>query len=160
MLNFNFSFSISQESFDLLKLINENGFVDSNQPQTFIKELLNLGFISKRSDYNQELETWSHLFVLSNFGENFLNQTIVQKSEEMTADEIISLHRKAKNIFESNKSWEEKYDLIFSENFSKKLNLDYYDPDTNEEEDLTAWMRAFDDYVEEIKILVNQKRCD
>lgn len=50
--------------------------------------------------------------------------------------------------------WETAYDLIFSENLSRKVyslleklntRLDYYDPDTSYQEDLEAFANAFDE---------------
>ena len=70
----------------------------------------------------------------------------------MNHEEILKLHKVATKIFESDLNWEEKYDMIFSENISKKLDFDYCDPDTSEEEDVTAWMRAFDEYVGRFRI--------
>ena len=39
------------------------------------------------------------------------------------------------------------YDMIFSEHISRKIliDLDYYDPDTSYEEDVTAFVNAFND---------------
>ncbi len=54
---------------------------------------------------------------------------------------------KARKIIESDKSWEEKYDLIFSEEISKKFSeilpsFEYYDPDSNYDDDVLAWYNA------------------
>jgi hypothetical protein len=58
------------------------------------------------------------------------------------------------NIYNSDLDWETKYDLIFSENVSKyvfrTIRLDYYDPDTSYEEDVTAFVNAFNDKMAEI----------
>lgn len=66
--------------------------------------------------------------------------------------ELLELHMKAKEIVESNLSWEAKYDLIFSEQLSKRVfqiarGFDYYDPDTTYEEDVMAFYDAFTLYV-------------
>lgn len=54
-------------------------------------------------------------------------------------------------IFKSDISWEAKFDLIFSDNISRAvfdlISLDYYDPDTTYEEDVSAFVHAFRDYV-------------
>jgi hypothetical protein len=50
---------------------------------------------------------------------------------------------------ESDASWEVKYQLIFSPEISRKvhrlISLDYYNPDTSYQEDVTAWWDAFCD---------------
>ena len=48
-------------------------------------------------------------------------------------------------------SWKDLYDFIFSEDISKKIyeafpDFHYYDPDTTYEEDVLAFIRAFDEY--------------
>lgn len=66
----------------------------------------------------------------------------------MSLKELQELHSEARKIFDSNLSWEAKYDLIFSKQISQRvfalIDLDYYDPDTSYAEDLTAFMDAFD----------------
>jgi hypothetical protein len=53
---------------------------------------------------------------------------------------------------------EEKYDLIFSKNVSRQVfslcremgnSLDYYDPDTTYEEDVSAFVNALSDYIDD-----------
>lgn len=65
---------------------------------------------------------------------------------------LIEIHNQANKIFNSDLSWEQKYDFIFSENISKvvfrELGLSYYDPDTSYEEDVTAFMTAFNEKFE------------
>ncbi len=65
-----------------------------------------------------------------------------------------SLHEQANKIYNSDLSWEDKYDFIFSENISMKvfdnINLEYYDPDTSYEEDVRAFMDAFNSKMEAI----------
>lgn len=57
------------------------------------------------------------------------------------------LNQEANRIFESKADWETKYELIFSASISRKVfeqvRLDYYDPDTSYEEDVVAFMEAF-----------------
>ena len=64
---------------------------------------------------------------------------------------LYSIYDEANRIVQSDISWEEKYDLIFSENISKKVfslcSLDYYDPDTTYEEDTLAFMSALENRV-------------
>lgn len=64
--------------------------------------------------------------------------------------ELRDLHAYAKKVFDDDTiDWELKYDLIFNENVSRRVfsltQLDYYDPDTTYQEDVTAFMNAFDD---------------
>lgn len=46
---------------------------------------------------------------------------------------------------------DEKYDLIFSKDISQRVSFDYYDPDTSYEEDVHAFMRGFEEYVDKLK---------
>ena len=66
--------------------------------------------------------------------------------------EITEVYFKAKNIVESDLSWEEKYDMIFCEEISKKAkklspSFDWYDPDTTYEEDVMAFFNSFTEYL-------------
>lgn len=60
----------------------------------------------------------------------------------------------ANRIFKSEASWETKYELIFSDAISERvfqeIQLDYCDPDTSYEEDVTAFINAFNQKMEEI----------
>lgn len=64
-------------------------------------------------------------------------------------NKLQDLYSQAIEIFESDMLWETKYDLIFSENLSgevfRLIRMDYYDPDTSYEEDVTAFIQAFKD---------------
>lgn len=65
---------------------------------------------------------------------------------------LLKLHRKANEIYNNDRfSWEKKFDKIFSDKISVKINslirLDYYDPDTTYEEDVSAYIAALNDYV-------------
>jgi hypothetical protein len=63
--------------------------------------------------------------------------------------ELKEVYKEARAIYDSSVSWEAKYDLIFSERISKKVSFSWYDPDTSYEEDVTAFMNAFDEYMGE-----------
>lgn len=63
----------------------------------------------------------------------------------------IKAYEKAKKIINSDLDWEAKYDLIFSDEISRKFNLDYYDPDTSYREDVMAFMDALEEYMEKFK---------
>lgn len=65
---------------------------------------------------------------------------------------LLKLHRKANEIYNNDRfSWEKKFDKIFSDKISVKINslirLDYYDPDTTYEDDVCAYITALNDYV-------------
>lgn len=66
-----------------------------------------------------------------------------EKSEHKTDEE--DGNENASNI------WETLYNMVFSENISRKLKkrfgrLDYYDPDASYYRDVTAYIRAFDEF--------------
>ena len=66
--------------------------------------------------------------------------------------ELQRIYFKAEIIVESDMSWEEKYDLIFSSEISQKVcklarGFDYYDPDTTYEEDVMAFFNSFKEYL-------------
>ncbi len=68
-----------------------------------------------------------------------------------TLDELIKLYNKALKVSESEKmTWDEKYDILFSDDISGKIiqELDYYDPDGSPKEDCDAFMTAFERYVD------------
>jgi hypothetical protein len=62
-------------------------------------------------------------------------------------DELNELLEECNRIVDSDMSWEDKYDAIFSDRISKRvfslLHLDYCDPDTTYEEDVMAFVDAF-----------------
>ncbi len=64
-------------------------------------------------------------------------------------EELRDLQIQVNEIFNSEVSWEVKYDLIFSEQISRRvftlIKLDYYDPDTSYQEDVTAFVNAFNE---------------
>lgn len=68
---------------------------------------------------------------------------------EISFPELKEVYKEAKEIFGSSISWEAKYDLIFSDRISKKVSFSWYDPDTSYEEDVMAFMDAFDHYMGE-----------
>jgi len=67
--------------------------------------------------------------------------------------EIRNLYQETIRILNSDDSWEDKYDQIFSQRISRRvrelINLDYCDPDTSYEEDVTAFVSAFKQYMED-----------
>lgn len=69
---------------------------------------------------------------------------------------IKDLHAKANRICNSELSWEDKYRYIFSEDISGQvfalMDLDYYDPDMDYEDDVRAFMDAFNEEVEKLVI--------
>lgn len=68
--------------------------------------------------------------------------------------ELRDLHAQVNEVFVSGLSWETKYDLIFSERLSRRvfglIHLDYCDPDTSHQEDVTAFVDAFNEKMKEI----------
>lgn len=68
--------------------------------------------------------------------------------------ELRDLHAQVNEVYESNLSWETKYDLIFSERLSRRIfgliRLDYCDPDTSYEEDVKAFVEALNDRLREV----------
>lgn len=66
--------------------------------------------------------------------------------------ELLDLFVKTAHIMESDFSWEEKYDLIFSEEISKRVFAitpnSWYDPDTTYQEDVEAF---YDQFKEQVK---------
>ena len=81
-------------------------------------------------------------------------------------EELIKLNKAAHTIKDrllANKDklgdrdvWEIIYDKIFSEEISKRVwqlyNFDYYDPNTSYEEDVLAFLNAFDEELEHLKV--------
>lgn len=65
------------------------------------------------------------------------------------------LHKRANKIFKSEDyDWEEKYDMIFCEELSRRVlklapRFEYHDPDTSYEQDVTAFVKQFNDYMDE-----------
>jgi hypothetical protein len=68
-------------------------------------------------------------------------------AKQPTFDELHLIYNEARKIFDSNLSWEAKFDLIFSENVSRKVELNWVDPDSSYKDDVTAFMDEFDRYM-------------
>lgn len=66
------------------------------------------------------------------------------------------IYERAIKIMDSDLEWEKKYDMIFSEEISRKFQLNYYDPDTSYREDVMAFMYALDEYMEREEIISEQ----
>jgi len=70
------------------------------------------------------------------------------------------LNEMANKIYNSNLNWEQKYDLIFSDSLSSvvfnQVYIDYYDPDTSYQEDVTAFVRAFNDKMKELNTIFKE----
>lgn len=72
-------------------------------------------------------------------------------------DEIKRLYVNAMVIYSGSINygidWEITYDRIFSRKLSERvfklIDLNYYDPDTNYDEDVKAFIQAFQEYMEE-----------
>lgn len=75
---------------------------------------------------------------------------------ELTYGEKVAIYERAKKIAASDLSWKNKYDMIFSKEISHKLDFDYYDPDSDYDDDVIAFMNAFDDYMKKQEIIKNQ----
>lgn len=83
--------------------------------------------------------------------EKFCSEGCAEKSYRNVL--LHDLHARATDIFnDSSLDWEQKYDQIFSDEVSVKvfnlIRLDYCDPDTTYQEDVEAFMRAFDQAME------------
>lgn len=81
-----------------------------------------------------------------------LDNTDIDFSDDKNNWLLNQLYAKAEQIFEAKDlEWSEKYDMIFSDKISSRVNhlFDWYDPDTSYEEDVTAFMNAFREYVKD-----------
>jgi hypothetical protein len=67
----------------------------------------------------------------------------------ITFEELQRVYQEAKKIYSSIISWKSKYDLIFSDNISAKISFNWYAPETSYEEDVSAFMKGFHEYMNE-----------
>jgi hypothetical protein len=74
----------------------------------------------------------------------------------MNYEEILKIYERAKRIVASDLEWDEKYNMIFSEEISRKVKFDYYDPDCGYDDDVLAFMRGFDEYMVKQKLISEQ----
>lgn len=78
-----------------------------------------------------------------------LSQDLFSEPKELSFEEKNTIHQRAKAIVNSEAlTWKQKYDLIFSDEISKQFDFNWYDPDTDYEEDVQAFMTGLDDYME------------
>jgi hypothetical protein len=83
--------------------------------------------------------------------EKFCSENCAEKSYHNTL--LHDLHARANDILnDASLNWEEKYDEIFSDDISVKvfnlIRLNYCDPDTTYQEDVEAFMSAFNQAME------------
>ena len=69
--------------------------------------------------------------------------------------ELKEIHKKAKKIVSSNLDWEVKYNLIFSDEIAGSTDFEWYDPDMDYQDDVMAYMDAFDEHMIVRKNLVD-----
>ena len=73
----------------------------------------------------------------------------------MNIEVLRTLHKTANRIFNSQADWETKYDLIFAPDLSgavfKQIRLEYCDPDTTYQEDVTAFITAFNEKMAQLE---------
>lgn len=74
----------------------------------------------------------------------------------MEYTELVNIKQRIHRIINSELEWVDKYDMIFSDEISMNFHLDYYDPDTSYEEDVLAWVAAFDEYFKKQTIIHEQ----
>lgn len=74
----------------------------------------------------------------------------------MDYEDKLKIYERAKRIVASDLEWDEKYDMIFSEEISRKVKFDYYDPDCGYDDDVLAFMQGFDEYMKKQSIIKNQ----
>lgn len=71
------------------------------------------------------------------------------------AREFVRLAREVRRICETDATWETKYELVFTENVSlrlqKLMHFDWCDPDTSYEEDVLAFSRAVNEQADDIE---------
>ena len=77
-----------------------------------------------------------------------MNESFFVPYQKSLAKTIID---EAEKIINSEKPWDEKYNLIFSEEISKRFlaacpSFDHYDPDCSYEDDVWAWFCAAKDF--------------
>lgn len=74
-------------------------------------------------------------------------------------NEFIALADRAIEIFESDADWQLKYDLIFSKTISSAIKqlwpIDYYDPDTSYQEDVTSFIAAVEEQKDRLSKLLD-----
>ncbi len=74
---------------------------------------------------------------------------------EQTLVGFIRLAEYAIKVAESNATWEAKYNIIFSDDVSailiKQAQIEWYDPDGSYEEDVTAFIDALREHLDEIR---------
>lgn len=74
-------------------------------------------------------------------------------------EQLKNLQKEANEIYNSDIPWETKYKLIFSKSISRRFNelieeinehFSYYDPDSDYDDDVIAFMSAMNEKIEEI----------
>lgn len=111
--------------------------------------------LEKKYGYDFESEWFTH--EIMNLVEETIDATKDSINEvELTYGEKVAIYERAKKIAACDLSWKEKYDMIFSKEISHKLDFDYYNPDSDYDDDVLAFMNGFDEYMKKQEIIKNQ----
>ena len=65
----------------------------------------------------------------------------------MQLNELKKLNKKCHMIADSDLYWNEKYDMIFSDDVMQHIKFKWFDPDCSEEDDVRAFLLAFDEHI-------------
>ena len=78
--------------------------------------------------------------------------------------EFICLAREAQRICDTDATWETKYELVFSDEMSIRMeeliDFDWCDPDTSYEEDVLAFCRAATEKADDIELALGSVLVD
>lgn len=78
----------------------------------------------------------------------YINECALKYFQEPTDSRYeLSVYERCKEIFDSNLTWEEKYNSIFDIGSSSGIQFQWLNMDTTYEEDVTNYMKGFEEYL-------------
>jgi hypothetical protein len=85
-----------------------------------------------------------------------LEEELDTLSDNLTYLDKLKIYERAKRIVNSDLEWKDKYDMIFSDEISRKFDFYYIDYGSGYQDDVMFFMSSFDKYMEKQKIIYQQ----
>ncbi len=138
----------------------KHSIIFSNKVNGEIKKIVKSLNLTLKNDYlnNYEDDMERYAYNVNNLVEQ-LEPLVSEIHHENPSVQILkSLLKDVKTVINSELEWEIKYNIVFSETLSGKIykelenidvKFDYYDPDTDYEDDVRAFANGLNNFLEE-----------
>jgi hypothetical protein len=116
-------------------------------------DLKTLEHVKQRFDFLSDMSTKCQGYSMLC---RLIEETKKENEKPKTYEEKLKLYERVKRTMESDLTWKEKYDIIFSEHISEKLDFPYCNSDGGYDDDVKDYYRGFTEYIERERIIHEQ----